>query len=168
MNNSSIDQLSSTQAQHALLIFYDLLPASMWPADRKPSAAELEAVSENVQDAATGPTAQAVQALLAEGNDTLKGEASRSLLRRFQEAEELRPLVEQAIARARQPDMGIPLLIGAFIVGLAVLPRIEYVKEGKKTKLRVTINPSKNAGALVGKLAELVKALPPAIFGELK
>jgi len=168
MNPSAVDQLSPTQVQNALLVFYDLLPANMWAAGRKPSTAELEAASEDVQDAATGPTAQAIQALLGEGNDALKAEISRSLLRRFEEAEELRPLVAQAVARARQPDMAIPLLIGAFVVGLAVLPKIDYVKEGKKTKMHVIWEPSKNAAALVGRLTELVKALPSAIFGGSK
>ncbi len=161
MNNAALDQLSSTQAQRALLAFYDLLPGSMWPAGRKPSAAELEAASEDVQDAATGPTARVVEALLADGNDALKGEAARNLLRQFQEVEELRPLIDQAIIRAREPDMAIPLLVGVFVVGLAILPKIDY----KKPPFHITFDPAKNAGALVGKLTELVKALPAAVFG---
>ena len=168
MNHPTIDQLSGTQAQQALLVFYDLLPAQLWPGGHKPSPAELEAASEDVQEASTGHTAQAIQALLGEGNQALKAEAARSLLRQFQEAAELRPLVNQAVARAQEPDMAIPILIGAFVVGLAIMPRIDYVKEDGKTKIQVTWDPAKNAGDLVGKLTDLIKALPSTLFAAAK
>ena len=164
MDLPTLEQLTGLQAQHALIGFYDSLPARLWPGGHKPSTAELEAASDDLQDAATGQTAEAVQALLGEGNEPLKGEAARALLRRFHQADDGRPLVEQAIARAQHPDMALPVLIGVFVVALAVMPRIDYAKEDGKAKIQVTWDPSKNAGDLVAKLTDLVKALPSILF----
>lgn len=120
----SIASLSPEQAQHALMIFYDLLPDELWEGGKKPSAAELEFTAEQLQEGAAEDARPVVNALLAEGSEQGKGETAKAVLDMFHKQELLRGSVEQAAQQARQPHLApIPLIVGAVIVILAVVPK---------------------------------------------
>lgn len=115
--DQSIASLSPEQAQRALIVFYDLLPADAWEGGAKPSAARLESVAERLQDDAPDDVRPVLDTLLAEGNEGEKGEMAKAVLAAFHERGELRAYVEQATKQARQPHMApIPLIVGAVIV----------------------------------------------------
>lgn len=149
----SIASLSPDQAQHALIIFYDLLPDELWEGGKKPSAAELEFTAEQVQEGASENARPVVNALLAEGSEEGKGETAKAVLDMFHSQELVRGFVEQAIQQARQPHLApIPLIIGAVIVILAVVP-----KEIKGKDWRIKWWDPK---ALVDSLSTFVEKLP--------
>lgn len=156
----SIASLSPEQAQHALIIFYDLLPGDFWEGGAKPSAAKLESAAERLQGAAPEDIRPIVDGLLAGGSEEEKGEVAKAVLGTFYEQDELRGFVEQATQQARQPHMApIPLIIGAVIVLLAALPKEVNLKE-KKWK----IGHLRDAAALVKELAEFAGKLPGDVW----
>jgi hypothetical protein len=80
----------------------------------------------------------------------------------------LRPLVDTAVSRARQADMAtLPLIVGACILALSLLPRAEITEENGRRTTKWVFDPAGNAASLLGKLTELVKALPPAVVVSL-
>ena len=159
----SIASLSTEQAQRALMIFFDLLPADSWEGGTRPSAAKLEAAAERLQEDAPDEVRPVVEALLAEGHEEEKGEAARAVLATFGGREELRPFVEQATRQAREPHMSpLPLIVGAVIVLLAALPKELDFKE-KKWKF----GHLRDAGALVKEFAGLAAKLPAEVWDRL-
>ena len=156
----SIASLSPEQAQRALVIFYDLLPADFWEGGTKPSAARLESTAERVQENAPEDVRPVVDALLAEGNEEEKGEVAKALLGTFYGREDLRGFVEQATRQARQPHMApIPLIVGAVIVLLAALPKEVNWKEGK-----ITSGHLRDAAALVKEFGLFAGKLPAEVW----
>jgi hypothetical protein len=156
----SIASLSPEQAQRALLIFFDILPGDIWEEGGKPSASKLESAAERVQEEATDEVRPVVEAMLAEGNEGVKGEAAKAVLNEFYEREELRGYVEQAAQQAQQPHMSpIPLIIGAVIVLLAAIPKDVDFKQ-KRWKL----GHLRDAAALVKALAEFAGKLPAEVW----
>lgn len=156
----SITSLSPEQAQRALMVFYDLLPADFWEGGTKPSAAKLESAAERLQEDASEEVRPVVDTLLAEGNEEEKGEMAKAVLATFYEQDELRVFVEQATRQARQPHMApIPLIVGAVIVLLAALPKDVDLKE-KKWKF----GHLRDAAALVKELAQFAGKLPVDVW----
>lgn len=156
----SITSLSPEQAQRALMVFYDLLPADFWEGGTKPSAAKLESAAERLQEGAPDEVRPVVDTLLAEGNEEEKGEMAKAVLATFYEQDELRVFVEQATWQARQPHMApIPLIVGAVIVLLAALPKDVDLKE-KKWKF----GHLRDAAALVKELAQFAGKLPAEVW----
>ncbi len=156
----SITSLSPEQAQRALMVFYDLLPADFWEGGTKPSAAKLESTAERLQEGAPDEVRPVVDTLLAEGNEEEKGEMAKAVLATFYEQDELRVFVEQAARQARQPHMApIPLIVGAVIVLLAALPKDVDLKE-KKWKF----GHLRDAAALVKELAQFAGKLPADVW----
>lgn len=150
----SIASLSPEQAQHALMIFYDLLPDELWEGGKKPSSAELEFTAEQLQEGAPEDARPIVNVLLAEGREEGKGETAKALLNMFHSQELLRGFVEQAVQQAQQPHLApIPLIIGAVIIILAVVPK--EIK-GKDWHIKWW-----NPKALVDGLSTFVQKLPP-------
>lgn len=156
----SIASLSPEQAQRALMIFFDALPADAWEGGAKPSAAKLESAAEKLQEAAPADVRPAVDALLAGGGEEEKGEVAKAVLGTFYEREELRGLVEQAAEQARQPHMApLPLIIGAVIVLLAALPT-EVDLKAKKVKF----GHLRDVAGLVRGFAEFAGKLPADVW----
>jgi hypothetical protein len=158
-----IGSLSPEQAQHALMIFYDLLPGELWEGGEKPSAAKLEAAAERLQEDAPADVQPVVDGLLAEGSEAEKGEAAKVLLGLFYEQEGLRGYVEQAARQAKQPHMApIPLIVGAVIVLLAALP-----KEVDLKKKRATFGHLQDAAVLMKELTKFAGKLPATVYERL-
>ena len=152
----SIASLSPEQAQHALMIFYDLVPDDFWEGGRKPSAAKIKYTAEQLQEDATEDVQPFVNALLAEGGEVGKGETAKALLGIFHEHESLRSFVEQAAEQARQPHMApIPLIIGAVIVILAALPK---EVDGKKKQWKF---------GHLDELANVIGKLPKSLYEQV-
>jgi hypothetical protein len=154
-----ITSLSAEQAQRALMSFYDLLPGDFWEGGVKPSAANLEATVEQLQEDAPDNVRPVVAALLAEGSEEEKGAAAKAVLNMFYQQEELRGFVEQAAEQAQQPHMApIPLIIGAVILFLGAVPK-EIKWKGGGIKWDV-------AGLLHG-LSEFVGKLPAKFLEQI-
>jgi hypothetical protein len=164
MMTEKIAGLTPEQAQRALLLFYDSLPNEFWEGGRKPSTTEIEAAADNLQDNLTGEMQPAFDALMGKGNEAVKGETVKILLDLYWQHEPLQPYVEQAATKATEPMAPIPIIIGAMIVVLATIPEIEVKKDGKKKQVTIKWNPAAQIGNLVGKFAELLKALPQAML----
>jgi hypothetical protein len=163
----SIASLSPEQAQRALMIFYDTLPAETWEGGAKPSAAKLESAAAKLQEAAPEDVRPAVDALLAGGSEEEKGEVAKAVLGTFYEQEELRGMVEQATEQARQPHMApLPLIIGAVIVLLAALPK-EVEVDGKQKTKKMKFGHLREVGALVKGFAEFAGKLPADVWKRL-
>lgn len=160
----SIASLSPEQAQHALMIFYDLLPDEFWEGGKKPSAAKIKYTAEQLQEDAPEDLQPVVNALLSKGGEKGKGEAAKTVLEMFYEQESLRGFVEQAAEQARQPHLApIPLIIGAVIVILAVVPK-EIKWKGGHIKGHDPARLVESLAKFVGKLPkEAWNALMPGI-----
>jgi hypothetical protein len=151
-----IAALTHEQAQRALLSFYDSLPTEYWEGNKKPSLAEIESTAEDLQDRAPAEIQPFIAALGTREGDAAKGEAAKTILNEFHQYEFLRPHVAQAIAKSREPHMApIPVIIGAFILVLAVIPR-----EIITPKVHIKIGLVADAAKLVGELTKFVQALP--------
>lgn len=162
--DQSIASLSPEQAQHALMIFYDLLPDDFWEGGKKPSAAKLKFTAERLQEDAPEDVRPVVNGLLAEGSEEGKGEAAKVVLDMFYEQESLRGYVEQAVEQAKQPHLApIPLIIGAVIIVLALVPKKIKVKTGNRS---VEVEGQDSKG-LVDSLANFVSKLPATAWKAL-
>ena len=141
--------LSSEQAQRALLLFYDLLPAEVWEGE-KPSEARVEALTDELREDGP-PEAQKFIEGLDETDDPEKlGEVARVLLSQFADNPTTRPLVETAIERTSQPHLMFiePLIL----VGVLAVLSSCRLEEGKFSF------DGRN-------VVELVKALPSGLLG---
>ena len=159
----SIESLSLEQAQRALMIFYDLLPSDFWEGGAKPSAAEIEATAEELQDEATENVRPVVDALLAKGREEERGGAAKAVLNMFYEQESLRGFVEQAARQAQQAHMApIPAIIGAVIVLLAGV-RVRVGPNGVDVQIAIP----ENVTAIMSGISDLTKHLPKSVFEAL-
>lgn len=161
--NGPIDSMSSEQAQRALLIFYESLPEGQ---GRKPSLTELQALAEEVQDEGPADILSLVTGILKGPSTADRGEFSKILLRELAQCEPIRPYVETAITRAREPQMApVPDVILAALVVMPLLPKISYEK--RKSVLRVDWDPCGNLIAIIDSLRGLAKALPAELLNRL-
>ena len=157
---STIETLTSEHAEGALALFHGLIPAPIWEG-RKPSAADLVDWLDAAQDCLPAETLTVIDALQAEGNSALRGEAAMRLLQSFWENPALQPYVEQAFNRVHNAPVPLsPIVSAAFIVALAVLPMLEEANWTGKKELRIKWNPSERAAKLAGGIARLARAVP--------
>lgn len=145
--HEKVASLSTEQAQRALLLFYDLLPAGSWQ-DGKPSEARVEALTDELREDGP-PEAQALLAKLDESDDPrIAAEVARVLLNQFADQPATRPYVETAVERAGEPHL--MLIETVVLIGvLAVLSGIDYDKPPFAFKGQ--------------RVVELVKALPSSL-----
>lgn len=156
----AIALLSPEQAQHALMIFYDLLPGEFWEGGAKPSAVKIESTVEQLQDEASEDMRPVVDALLAEGGEEEKGEAAKAVLSMFYEQQSLREFVDQAAQQAKEPHLApIPLIVGAVIVILAALPKEMDLKKGQ-----YKFGHFEDLAALMKEFAEFAGKLPAKFY----
>jgi hypothetical protein len=153
-----IASLTNEQAQRALVLFYDLLPAESWVRDQKPAAANLRAMGERLEENAPAELQPFLLALHAQGNAELKGTVAKQVLTRLSANELARPFVDQAISQSRDPHMYIPPEIVYCLLGLAALS-VDIKTKRFETHSRVP--------ELVKQLTEFVKALPSDIVKAL-
>ena len=159
----AIASLSPEQAQRALMIFYDLLPDDFWEGGQKPSAAEIGATAEELQEEAPADVKPLVDAMLTEGGEVEKGEAAKVLLGLFYEQDSLRSFVEQAVEQAQQPHMSpIPLIIGAVVV---LLSGVRF-KAGRKG-VELNIGVTGNVKSLVDGIKSLADKLPTEVLKKI-
>lgn len=150
-----ISSLTVEQAQRALLLFYDMLPNELWEGQTKLSVAEIEALADELQESAPIEIQPIINTLLTGDDKAVNGEAAKMLLQELWQFELLRPYVEQAVTRAEEPHMApIPIVIGAFIIVLAVLPREIPTKYGP-----IKLGHLEDAAKLIGELTKFVMPL---------
>ena len=150
-----ITSLTPEQAQRALLLFYEISPDDLWEG-RKPSQIDIKAWVEELQEEAPIEIQPFLTTLLNEPDQLHRGEIAKILLSNFAEYPSFLPHVEKAVTRATEPCMvPLPLVMGALILALAVLPR-----EIQTEKVHIKIGHLKEAAEFVGKLIEFVNALP--------
>ena len=148
-----ISSLTSERAQRALVMFYDLVPISMWKDGKRPPVGDVEALMSDLQKGAPADMQPLLAELSAQNGEAIKGEMAKFLLQRFSEYEPLRPYVEEAVAHSAGPRMAlIPLIITALMVAMLCLE----VKHREDGHLQIDWNP-RNVVELAGHLADLAK-----------
>jgi hypothetical protein len=161
----TIASLSPDQAQRAVMIFCDLVPADFWEGGARPSPAKIELTVEKFEDNAPPAARPIVEALSTDGTDEQKGEIAKALLNTFHEQESLSGFVEQAIEQAQQPHMSpLPLIVGA--VTLVLLSGIR-LKAGGGQGVQLEVAVTDNIKALTGGIASIVKQIPKATLEKL-
>lgn len=161
-----VQSLTAIQAQRAVMIVYDMLPQEAWTSGSKASQSSLEVMVDNLLDVAKPGLAEQVQALIGEGHDELKGALAQQALLTIAGDATLAPIVSDAMARARQPNMtSLPLVVGACIMALCILPKWERVEKDGQRTTKLVFDPAGRAALLLEKLADLLKALPAGFRG---
>ena len=167
--NEQISALTSEQAQKTLLIFYDLVPNSMWANGMKLSPRDVEAMADEIQEEAPADVQSMLNVLLSGKDSEIKRIASKNLLREFYEYRDLQPYIQEAMSRAKEPTMApIPLLIGAYIIAMAAMSfsgsTFDYEKiksdpsGDKKIKVHLCFDPEK-ALKQFGNIKGIIKLL---------
>jgi hypothetical protein len=152
-----IDSLTDEQAQHALLRFYELLPADYWQGE-KLTYSDLEYWQEEIDEAATPDIQPFLEAVEDESNASARGRTARLLLVQFADYEPLRPYVEQAVEEAETPQMvPLPVVIVAATVVLAAMPKeIEY-SDAAGHPVKIKLGQLESAAAFVKSIADFLK-----------
>ena len=153
--NAEISSLSAEQAQRALLIFYDTLPALSWARGQKPASANLRALSERLEEQAPSEVHQLIQELRAEHNAEIKGDVAKAILLQLAANEMAWPYVEQAVSQSIAAHMTILRDIVVCMIALAAL------SQDIKTK---SFEIHGRGPELVQQLTQFVKALPGSIY----
>jgi hypothetical protein len=151
---SDIASLTTDQAQRALLLVYDLLPAESWARGQKPRVANLRAFVERLEENAPTEIQPFLRALHAQDNPELKGGVAKEVLERLSANELVRPYVAQAVLQSREPHMSIPPEIVYLLLGFAALS-VDVQTQWFETHSRVP--------ELVKQLTNFVKTLPSGV-----
>lgn len=152
--NEQIDALSTDQAQKAILNFYELLPVDWWTENKKLPIGNIEIRAAVFQKNAPADVQPLVNKLTSQGNDELKAAMARALLFQFAQNDRLVSYVEQAVTRAREPQMlPIPIFIGAFLVVLAIIPTSISVE---KDKVHIEFGNLKEVASLAASLKDIM------------
>jgi hypothetical protein len=152
-----IDALTPEQAQRALLLFFDTT------CEEKPPVAEIKGWADELEQEAPADVRPLLKELQERGNDAIKGEAARYLLKVFGEQEPFAPTVEEAVRRALEPRMvPIPLVIGAYIVVMAAWSADIDLEIPGKLRLKY----KSKAPKLIAGIAKLAKAIPRKVLGQ--
>jgi hypothetical protein len=125
-----IAQLSPDQAQEAIYLFYQLLPANWWTDQEKMSQDDIDFQARKILQHATDDVKPFLQALVSPDNLELKGDIARELLRGFAAHEPLHPYLKQAVEMAYEPDMFV-IETGTLLIILALLPTVLDIKKTK-------------------------------------
>jgi hypothetical protein len=123
MITERIANLTSEQAEQALLIFYDLLPPEIWENGKKPSQARIEFLANQLQE--EGPPEAKVLITALAKEQSPKGEIAKVLLNQFAQYEQLQPYLEKAIASATSSDKAI-IEVAVLIALLAFMAGSKY------------------------------------------
>jgi hypothetical protein len=153
--NAEISSLSTEQAQRALLIFYDSLPAQSWARGQKPASANLRALAERLEEQAPSEVRQFVEGLRNEKNAELKGAVAKAILLQLAANDMARPYVEQAVSEATTAHMTILREIMFCMIALAAL------SQDIKTQ---SFEIHGRAPELVQQLTGFVKSLPSGVY----
>jgi hypothetical protein len=121
--SQQISDLSPDQAQQAVLNLYELLPDELWIDSTKWPLEDMEIRAALLQNRSPESAQPLLSGLIEPGNEQLKAEMSKALLLELASADVTATYVRSAVEAAQEPDMFIiPLLIGAVIVFLALVP----------------------------------------------
>ncbi len=121
--SQQIADLSPDQAQQAVLNLYELLPDELWIDSTKWPLEDMEIRAELLQDSSPESAQPLLSGLIEPGNEQLKAEMSKALLLELASVEVAVTYVRSAVEAAQEPHMFvIPLLVGAVIVFLALVP----------------------------------------------
>jgi hypothetical protein len=121
--DDQIAGLSAAQAQQAILAFYNALPADLWPGQRKWPLSDFRVRASLVEAESPDNVKPVLQELISPENPEAKGELSRAVLLALAGEEPVRRYVAEAVEEAQEPDMlPIPLIIGAVLVFIAIIP----------------------------------------------
>lgn len=168
---ASIDDLTPEQAQAALLKFYELLPATLWGgAGAKPSWTALEGLAEDLEsEAESADLAGSIGAFrqASQAGSAQRGELARFLLTKIEPIEPFQPYLDQAVESALAPKMvPIPLVIGAVMLTVAVMPRVTSTS-GKDGATTIEIDPTGNLVRMVDALRDFIKEVPKELVSGL-
>jgi len=166
----SIRQLSDRQAPLAVRFFYELSPPEVWEGGRKPGPERVRTVVEAVRDQAPGAIQPVVDAL-ADDSDSAGAEARaaicRDLLQGLSEQPELKPLVEQAVNKAREVHMAIDPATGIFLIAL-LIASADIDKDGWHPGAGIArIISALNPAEMLNRLPAVIKALPAEVISKL-
>jgi hypothetical protein len=121
--SQQISDLSQNQAQRAVLNLYELLPDNLWIDSAKWPLEDMEIRAALLQNRSPESAQPLLSGLIEPGNEQLKAEMAKALLLELASADVTATYVRSAVEAAQEPDMFIiPLLIGAVIVFLALVP----------------------------------------------
>jgi hypothetical protein len=152
--------LTAEQAEAAVFYLHDLIPSDLWQGG-VPAWTSVELAAEELKERSSGEAQAFVSAFLAGGGRDSRGQVARIVLNKLAADPALRPHVEEAIRRSRQPHMAEwPDVIIAWILILPLLPRI--AREDGKTN--IVWDPTDQAIRLIDSLAGFVKALPSGVI----
>ena len=159
-----IDALSPEQAQEALLEFYELLPDAMW-GHEKPPKKELKSLAEDLRDEVPDDVRPQVEALMGTAIPEARGAVAKLILIQLDAIDPFHPYVSRAVDSAGKARMvALPLIAGAALVVLAVLPKVTRNTDGTWS---IEFDPAGNMTKLTDSLTEFVKALPKALLSSL-
>ncbi len=118
MDESTISSLSATNAQRALLIFYDLTPNAMWKNEQKPSREDMERIVNEIQISAPTNIKPTLDDLCSEKTGITRN-VSIGLLKEYYRYSELKPYVTEAISQATKPTKAaIPFMLPIVVIFL--------------------------------------------------
>lgn len=143
-----IASLSDDQAQRALLLFFEALPAELWQGG-KPRRGEMDAVVDEICDAVP-----AARPLLEPGSPQT-GVLAREVLAELSADAALLPHVETALARAGEPH----LLTGPEVAAVALVLLAARVERVDAFGVHVRFARPAEAAKLVGAVTELIEKL---------
>jgi hypothetical protein len=162
-----ISELTTDQAQRALLLFYSMLSDNFWDGEARPTDMDIEDLAIDLQNNAPEEVQVLLTKILLDDDKGGKAEISKIILQSFYQQEPLNRYVEDAVIRATEPQMcPIPLIIGATIVVLAAIPT-EIHRDEKSGQWDVKFRNLETISDSVTKLTEFVKALPPGLLLKL-
>jgi hypothetical protein len=165
MPGTAIQTLATAQAVRAVGLFYDLLPGA-----DKPSRTRIETVAARLRDKAPDEALPVVEGMFAPQNTEARGELARLVLERFSTDDQLKPYVDQAIARAAKPDMAIDPVSVTAIIALLVFLSPVIQKDGDKLKFTsglVATLQQLHVDEIARQLPAILKALPESILRKL-
>jgi hypothetical protein len=121
--SDQIEQLSPDQAQRAVLNLYEQLPDQLWIDDTKWPLTDMSIRAAMLQEVSPESVQPFLSGLIEPGNESLKAQMARVLLLELAGEASTAHYVSTAVEAAQQPDMlPIPLIIGAVIIFLAIVP----------------------------------------------
>ena len=155
--NDQIGELTSEQAQQAVLNLYDELPDTLWLDKSKWDLEDFSVRAQQLELASPASLRPALQEVMGPGNEELKGELAKIVLAEFASLDETSQYVRSAVQAAREPDMIAPLLIiGAVLIVLAVLPT-----KVKTKNLTVEFRNMQSVAELTKGLGDITDKLKP-------
>lgn len=165
--NEQIDNMTTEQAQRAILKFYELMPINQ----EKLSSVGIEARVERLQEHAPNDL-QHVLTQLTSGDenedDVLRGTLAKALLHTFNgpDYEPFHQSVHDAVEDALKPNMSIVLgSIGAYLIVMTLIPtKVQISKEQDKWSVDVEFGNLKQFATLSDNLKEMLNKFLPSSF----